>query len=158
LLVFVSRVLAGTATSHHDPVIVNAAVNHDKRTLGERLSDGLASFGGSWTFLIVFALLFALWMEFNVAEGAKAFDRYPFILLNLVLSYIAAIQARSLWMSQKRQEAKDRLRSLNDCRVNLKPELEVRHLHDKIDHLMSKQWQRLAVIQELQIELMQSRR
>jgi uncharacterized membrane protein len=136
-------------------------VEHDyeeKRTLGERLSDGLASFGGSWTFLIIFALLFALWMEFNVAEGAKAFDPYPFILLNLVLSCIAAIQAPIIMMSQKRQEAKDRLRSLNDYRVNLKAELEVRHLHDKIDHLMSKQWQRLAEIQELQIEMMQSRR
>ena len=89
--------------------------------------------------------------------GDKAFDAYPYILLNLVLSMLAAIQAPIIMMSQKRQEAKDRLRSLNDYQVNLKAELEIRHLHDKIDHLVNKQWQRLAEIQQLQLEIMQER-
>jgi hypothetical protein len=88
----------------------------------------------------------------------RAFDPYPFILLNLVLSCLAAVQAPIIMMSQKQQEAKDRLRALNDYRVNLKAELEIRHLHEKLDHLISKQWQRLAEIQELQIQLLQERR
>ena len=86
------------------------------------------------------------------------FDPYPFILLNLVLSCIAAIQAPIIMMSQKRQEAKDRLRAFNDYRVNLKAELEIRHLHEKMDYLISKQWQRLAEIQQMQLEIMQERR
>jgi uncharacterized membrane protein len=131
----------------------------DKRTLGERLSDHLASFGGSWIFIITFGVLLAVWIAFNRAKGsAEAFDPYPFILLNLILSCLAAIQAPIIMMSQKRQEAKDRLRSLNDYQVNLKAELEIRHLHEKIDHLINKQWQRLTEIQQLQLEIMQDRR
>ncbi len=123
------------------------------------MSDVLAAFGGSWSFLIVFALFLALWMGYNVTAGDRsAFDAYPFILLNLILSTIAAIQAPVIMMSQKRQEAKDRLRSLNDYQVNLKAELEIRHLHEKLDHLISKQWQRLAEIQQLQLESMQEKR
>jgi len=130
----------------------------EHRTLGERLSDGLASFGGSWAFLISFAVVLVIWMAINVIQGeSRAFDPYPFILLNLVLSCIAAIQAPVIMMSQKRQEAKDRLRSLNDYRVNLKAELEIRHLHEKIDYLISKQWQRLAEIQRMQLEMMHER-
>ena len=83
------------------------------------------------------------------------FDPYPFILLNLVLSCLAAIQAPIIMMSQNRQEAKDRLRSENDFRVNLKAELEIRHLHEKIDHLLNRQWERLAEIQQIQLEMMQ---
>ncbi len=129
------------------------------RTLGERLSDRLASFGGSWTFLIAFFAVLLIWIATNVALAQRgAFDPYPFILLNLVLSCLAAIQAPIIMMSQQRQEAKDRLRSLNDYQVNLKAELEIRHLHEKLDHLISRQWQRLAEIQELQIELLQERR
>jgi uncharacterized membrane protein len=129
------------------------------RTVGERLSDGLAKLGGSWTFLIQFALFLVAWMGFNVISGDQgAFDPYPFILLNLVLSCLAAVQAPIIMMSQRRQEAKDRLRSLNDYRVNLKAELEIQHLHEKIDHLLSKQWERLAEIQELQIEVMREAR
>ena len=95
-------------------------------------------------------------MLFNIVvpEGER-FDVYPFILLNLVLSTLAAIQAPIIMMSQKRQEAKDRLRSQNDYRVNLKAELEIRHLHEKLDHLISRQWQRLAEIQQMQLESMQ---
>lgn len=129
----------------------------EARTFGERLSDALAAFGGSWSFLIGFAVVLGAWIVLNVLEAERAFDPYPFILLNLVLSCLAAVQA-PIMMSQKRQEAKDRLRALNDYRVNLKAELEIRHLHEKIDHLISRQWQRLAEIQELQIELLQERR
>jgi uncharacterized membrane protein len=128
------------------------------RTLGERFSDMLADFGGSWIFLIIFAAFLAAWMLINSYRSNTAFDPYPYILLNLILSTIAAIQAPIIMMSQKRQEAKDRLRSLNDYRVNLKAELEIRHLHEKIDHLINKQWQRLAEIQELQLEKMMERR
>ena len=127
----------------------------EQRTFGERLSDHLASFGGSWAFLISFFIVLAIWMAYNVARGeGSAFDPYPFILLNLVLSCIAAIQAPVIMMSQKRQEEKDRARSFNDYRVNLKAELEIRHLHEKIDYLISKQWQRLSEIQQVQIEML----
>jgi uncharacterized membrane protein len=130
----------------------------EHRTLGERLSDHLASFGGSWRFISGFGVALVVWIVVNLLQGgSRAFDPYPFILLNLVLSCLAAIQAPIIMMSQKRQEAKDRLRSLNDYQVNLKAELEIRHLHDKIDHLVNKQWQRLAEIQQLQLEIMQER-
>lgn len=129
-----------------------------ERTLGEVLSDRLASFGGSWTFIVSFLTLLGIWMAYNAAQAGAAFDPYPFILLNLVLSCIAALQAPIIMMSQKRQEAKDRLRALNDFEINLKAELEIRHLHEKIDHLISRQWQRLAEIQQLQLEIMQDRR
>ncbi|MCU4182212.1 DUF1003 domain-containing protein [Bosea sp. BH3] len=127
----------------------------EHRTLGEKLSDHLASFGGSWAFLISFFVVLLGWMALNVAMAAKAFDPYPFILLNLVLSCLAAIQAPIIMMSQKRQETKDRLRSLNDYQVNLKAELEIRHLHEKMDHLIMRQWQRLAEIQQVQLEMLQ---
>jgi uncharacterized membrane protein len=130
----------------------------EKRTFGERVSDRIAEFGGSWTFILSFFAFLTLWMAVNVVLASRSFDPYPFILLNLVLSCLAAIQAPIIMMSQKRQEAKDRLRSLNDYRVNLKAELEIRHLHEKIDHLITKQWQRLAEIQQLQLEIMQEKR
>lgn len=141
------------------PVSTNVEENYDEvRTFGERLSDTIAAFGGSWTFLIAFGLVLFVWIGINALERGEAFDPYPYILLNLILSCIAAVQAPIIMMSQKRQEAKDRLRSLNDYRVNLKAELEIRHLHEKIDHLITRQWERLAEIQALQIELLQERR
>ena len=127
------------------------------RTFGQRLADIVASFGGSWSFLISFGIVIAFWMAINVA-GATTFDPYPFILLNLLLSCLAAVQAPVIMMSQQRQEAKDRARSRNDYQVNLKAELEIRHLHEKMDHLVNRQWQRLAEIQEVQIELLQELR
>lgn len=140
-------------------VSTNPEENYDEiRTFGEKVSDGLAVFGGSWSFLIMFAVGLATWILINNLQNQGAFDPYPYILLNLILSCIAAIQAPIIMMSQKRQEAKDRLRSLNDYRVNLKAELEIRHLHEKLDHLIKRQWERLAEIQELQIELLQERR
>lgn len=127
-----------------------------RRTFGERLSDQLATFGGSWTFIGIFFAVLIVWMIFNVVAAVRdIFDPYPFILLNLVLSCLAAIQAPIIMMSQNRQEAKDRLRSENDFRVNLKAELEIRHLHEKIDHILTRQWERLAEIQQIQLELMQ---
>jgi uncharacterized membrane protein len=130
----------------------------EQRTFADRLSDNLATFGGSWAFLISFFAVLLAWIGYNLWLGDKtAFDAYPFILLNLVLSCIAAIQAPIIMMSQKRQDAKDRVRSLNDYRVNLKAELEIRHLHEKIDHLVTRQWQRLAEIQQIQLDLMQER-
>lgn len=131
----------------------------DKRSLGERLSDRLASFGGSWSFILIFGATMGAWIALNLVRGDKlAFDPYPFILLNLVLSCLAAIQAPIIMMSQKRQESKDRLRSFNDYQVNLKAELEIRHLHEKVDHLLNKQWQRLLDIQKLQLEILEERR
>ena len=146
--------------AQQDTIAENVEEEFDEhRSLGERVSDHLASFGGSWAFLISFAVVLCLWMAVNVVLGAgRAFDPYPFILLNLVLSCLAAIQAPIIMMSQRRQETKDRLRSLNDYRVNLKAELEIRHLHEKLDHLVTKQWQRLAEIQQLQLEIMQEKR
>jgi len=124
-------------------------------SLGERLADRIATFGGSWTFLICFAAFLVLWIGVNsFILYARPPDPYPYILLNLILSCIAAIQAPVIMMSQNRQEAKDRLRSQHDYQVNLKAELEIRHLHEKVDHLLSHQWERLAQIQEIQLELL----
>ncbi|CAB1209845.1 DUF1003 domain-containing protein [Acinetobacter bouvetii] len=124
-------------------------------TFGEKLADKIASFGGSWTFLICFAIFLALWILVNTVVMVKhPADPYPFILLNLMLSCLAAIQAPVIMMSQNRQEAKDRLRSQNDYQVNLKAELEIRHLHEKLDHLLMHQWDRLAKIQEIQLDLL----
>jgi uncharacterized membrane protein len=134
---------------------VEAAWGHH-RTMGERVADVVADFGGSWTFIGSFFAVLVVWMAYNVwAASREVFDPYPFILLNLVLSCLAAIQAPIIMMSQKRQEAKDRLRSENDYRVNLKAELEIRHLHEKMDHLINRQWERLAEIQQIQLEIMQ---
>jgi len=128
----------------------------DKRTTGERAADVVADFGGSWNFIGLFFAMLVIWMGYNVWAATRAvFDPYPFILLNLVLSCLAAIQAPIIMMSQKRQEAKDRLRSENDYRVNLKAELEIRNLHEKVDHLITRQWERLAEIQQIQLEMMQ---
>jgi uncharacterized membrane protein len=127
-----------------------------RRTFGERVSDFVADFGGSWNFIISFFVILLVWIGFNVWAATRAiFDPYPFILLNLVLSCLAAIQAPIIMMSQKRQEAKDRLRSENDYRVNLKAEFEIRHLHEKLDHLINRQWERLAEIQQIQLEIME---
>ncbi|WP_027167024.1 DUF1003 domain-containing protein [Mesorhizobium sp. WSM3224] len=127
----------------------------EHRSFADRVSDNMAEFGGSWWFLISFGGVLLVWIGINLIAGlGHAFDPYPFILLNLLLSCIAAIQAPVIMMSQKRQEAKDRLRSFNDYRVNLKAELEVRHLHEKLDYLISRQWQRLAEMQQMQLDAM----
>jgi len=127
-----------------------------KLTFGERLSDHIASFGGSWRFIILFGAVLFGWIILNaIFLLNRGFDPYPFILLNLILSCLAAIQAPIIMMSQNRAEARDRLRAENDYKVNLKAELEIRHLHEKIDHLLRRQYNRLFEIQQIQIELLQ---
>jgi uncharacterized membrane protein len=126
-----------------------------KWSFGERLADRIATFGGSWAFMMSFGAFVALWIGMNsLVLFWKPADPYPYIFLNLVLSCLAAIQAPVIMMSQNRQEAKDRLRSQHDYQINLKAELEIRHLHDKMDHLLSHQWERLVAIQEVQMELL----
>lgn len=122
---------------------------------GARMADRVASFGGSWLFIGLFMGVLIVWIGINALHVfLRPFDPYPFILLNLVLSTVAALQAPVILMSQNRQEARDRLRAEQDYQVNLKAELEVRHMHEKIDHLMQGQWQRLLVIQQAQMDLM----
>jgi uncharacterized membrane protein len=124
-------------------------------TLGGRMSDRLAAYGGSWKFILGFIGVLFLWIALNARLLIqKPFDPFPFILLNLVLSCLAAIQAPIILMSQNRQDAKDRLRSEYDYRVNLKSELEVRYLHQKLDHFLKKEWQTMLEIQEIQLDLM----
>lgn len=124
-------------------------------TLGQRIADKVAAFGGSWTFIISFSLFLFLWIVLNIFWLAnKGFDPYPFILLNLILSCIAAMQAPVIMMSQNRQEEKDRERAKNDYMVNLKSELEIRMLHEKIDHLILSQQQEVLEVHKDQIEMM----
>ncbi|WP_290745313.1 DUF1003 domain-containing protein [Amaricoccus sp.] len=123
---------------------------------GARAADAVAALGGSWLFIGGFCGLLLMWMALNVTGLAfRPFDPYPFILLNLVLSCVAALQAPIIMMSQRRQEEKDRLRAENDYKVNLKAELEIRHLHEKIDRHLASQWERLAEIQRAQIEMIE---
>jgi uncharacterized membrane protein len=135
----------------------NVNVEFDQKlTLGERMADRLAEYAGSWRFITIFISTLVVWIVLNTfLLLSKPFDPYPFILLNLVLSCLAAIQAPIIMMSQNRQESKDRLRAEHDYLVNLKAELEIRHLHEKIDHLLMNQWHRLLEIQEIQTELME---
>ena len=126
-------------------------------TFGERLSDKIASFGGSWSFILLFGGFLVVWIILNVLQlfGGKAVDPYPFILLNLLLSCIAALQAPIIMMSQNRQEEHDRKRAVQDYQINLKAELEIRHLHEKVDHLLISHSERLMEIQQYQTELLQ---
>jgi uncharacterized membrane protein len=123
---------------------------------GQRLADTIASFGGSWTFIIIFFLFIACWIALNsFVYISRPMDPYPFILLNLMLSCLAAIQAPIIMMSQNRQEQKDRARSEHDYMVNLKAELEIRLLNEKVDHLIVHQIQRLIEIQQLQLDYLE---
>jgi len=124
-------------------------------TFGQRIADQVATFGGSWTFIISFGVFILVWISANVVWLAnKSFDPYPFILLNLILSCLAALQAPVIMMSQNRQEEKDRDRAKKDYMINLKSELEIRTLHEKIDHLIMDQQQELLEIQKVQIDMM----
>lgn len=120
-----------------------------------RLADAVASFGGSWKFILSFGLFMLVWIVINVYLLKKAFDPFPFILLNLLLSTIAALQAPIIMMSQNRKEEKDRRRAVNDYMINLKSEIEVRNLHGKIDLLMTEQMKTLFEIQKTQVDLME---
>jgi uncharacterized membrane protein len=135
----------------------NIEVEIDKKlTFGERLSDRIANFGGSWTFIIIFFLILFIWIAINVwLLTSKPFDPYPFILLNLILSCLASIQAPIIMMSQNRKEARDRTRSENDYKINLKAELEIRVIHEKLDHLVAHQNQKMLEIQEIQADFLE---
>jgi uncharacterized membrane protein len=130
----------------------------DTRTFGERLADRIAAFGGSWTFILIFAVLLLAWVTLNsvvLAREHRAFDPYPYILLNLVLSMLAALQAPIIMMSQNRQAARDRLAAAHDYEVNLTAEIEIRTLHDKLDRLRDREWGELVELQQEQIRMLE---
>ena len=120
-------------------ISINPAGEKEKYTLGQRAADAIAQFAGSWAFIFSFTGVLILWMVVNTLLAAKAFDPYPFILLNLVLSCVAAIQAPLIMMSQNRQEEKDRHRAENDYKVNLKTEIMIEDLYDKVNAILAKQ-------------------
>jgi uncharacterized membrane protein len=127
-----------------------------KLTLGQKLADKIASFGGSWSFIIIFFSFILVWMGINVwVLATKPFDPFPFILLNLILSCLASIQAPIIMMSQNRKEQKDRQRGEHDYKINLKAELEIKLLSEKIDHLIVHQNKKLLEIQEIQTDYLE---
>tara|TARA_R110002111_G_scaffold262289_1_gene337866 strand:- start:170123 stop:170833 length:711 start_codon:yes stop_codon:yes gene_type:complete len=142
------------AMQNHELICSNVENEFEQTwTPGEKLADMIATWGGSWSFLIVFALFMMVWVTVNsLVVFWQPVDPYPFILLNLLLSCLAAIQAPIIIMSQNRQEAKDRIRAQHDYQINLKAELEIKLVHEKLDHLLSRQWEKLMQIQEMQIE------
>jgi uncharacterized membrane protein len=130
----------------------------DDRTFGEKIADSVASFGGSWTFIIIFCSILIAWIILNsfiLANRGNQFDPYPYILLNLFLSMTAALQAPIIMMSQNRQSAKDRVDAAHDYEVNLKAELEILSLHEKIDELKETKWLELIKMQQQQIEILE---
>ena len=139
--------------------MISTEVEEDEQeiTFGQKLADKVAEFGGSWGFIIFFMTFLVAWILLNVFWlSHHGFDPYPFILLNLILSCIAAIQAPVIMMSQNRQEEKDRERAKKDYKINLKSELEIRELHEKIDHLIIHYQQDLLEIQKTQIDLLEN--
>ncbi len=139
----------------HALLAKNINIEFDRQlTFGERLSDRIADFAGSWTFIVSFFSVMIIWIVANsFILLTRPFDPYPYILLNLVLSTLAAIQAPLIIMSQNRQESRDRLNAEHDYQVNLNTEMEIHQLHKKIDHLLFNQGQRLLEIQKIQVEL-----
>lgn len=146
-------------TSIRDNSILSENIQEEmdgELTFGQRMADHIASFGGSWTFIIAFFLFLVLWIMVNVwFITSEPFDPYPFILLNLLLSCLAAIQAPIIMMSQNRQEQKDRQRAEHDYQINLKAELEIKLLSEKIDHMLVHQNKKLLEIQEVQIDYLE---
>jgi uncharacterized membrane protein len=122
-------------------------------SLPNKVADKVAAFGGSWLFILSFLSFMALWILYNASTG-DGFDPYPFILLNLILSTIAAIQAPVILMSQNRREVKDRQRAVNDYMVNLKSEIEIRNMHEKLDLLIAEQMKTLFELQQVQVDMM----
>ncbi len=129
---------------------------NDKISKWDKASDKIASFGGSWKFIGFFFMFMAVWMITNaiLVRYGKAWDQYPYILLNLILSCVASIQAPIIMMSQNRQEKRDRLRSESEYQINLKAEIGIRNLHEKMDHMLFKQWEKTIEMQKIMIELM----
>jgi uncharacterized membrane protein len=142
----------------HALLAKNINIEYDRQlSFGDRLSDRIADFAGSWTFILSFTGVILLWIILNtLILMTRPFDPYPYILLNLVLSAVAAIQAPFIIMSQNRQESRDRLNAEHDYTVNLNTEMEIHQLHKKIDHLLFNQGQRLLEIQKIQVELMEN--
>lgn len=142
--------------SFKDNKVISASMDSGasvSASVGERIADKVAEFGGSWTFIISLVVFLLIWIAANAYWfNNKGFDPYPFILLNLILSCVAAFQAPVIMMSQNRQEAKDRERARNDYLINLKAELEIRELHEKIDHLIIRKEQELVDVQRDQVE------
>ena len=135
----------------------NISVEFDAMTPGQRAADAVASFGGSWTFIFIFAAILIAWVVLNsviLAKQGSAFDPYPYILLNLFLSMLASIQAPVILMSQNRQAQKDRMNAEHDYEINLKAELEIMLLHEKVDLLRENQWTELIKIQHEQLKLL----
>jgi uncharacterized membrane protein len=126
----------------------------DELTFGNRLADRVAEFGGSWPFIILFGISLVIWVGGNIMLASRAFDPYPYIFLNLMLSMLAAIQAPVIMMSQNRQSAKDRMAAAHDYEVNLKAEIEIMALHEKLDQMRSEQISALLATQEQQIALL----
>jgi uncharacterized membrane protein len=140
----------------HESIVKDIMQEKENLTVGQKLADGVAKFGGSWGFIISFGVFLIIWIGINsYFLLQKPYDPYPFILLNLILSCLAALQAPIIMMSQNRKDQKDRIRAENDYKINLKSELEIRHLHEKMDNLVQKQWQRLLEIQRLQLDIME---
>ncbi len=148
---------AARSSQEFEIISRNINIEFEKElTFWERLSDRVAAFGGSWGFILSFFAVVALWIVINAGILlAHPFDPYPYIFLNLVLSGLAGVQAPIILMSQNRQDAKDRLRAEHDYRLGLKSELELRHLHEKMDLLLTHQWRRLLEIQRLQMEVLE---
>jgi uncharacterized membrane protein len=148
--------------AHHiterTPISTNIVQDYSEQlTLGQKMADKVASFGGSWVFISIFACVMVVWIIMNsfiLIKLNSSFDPYPYILLNLVLSMLAAIQAPIILMSQNRQAYKDRLSAEHDYEVNLKSELEIISLHEKVDSLKQEQWKGLISIQEEQLRLL----
>jgi uncharacterized membrane protein len=142
--------------NEHEIITKNVENDDTKTTFGQKIADKIASFGGSWTFILSFLGFIAVWILINIfwISNSPSFDPYPFILLNLILSCLASLQAPVIMMSQNRQEEKDRIRATKDYMTNLKAELEIRMLHEKIDHLIINQQQELIDIQKEQLQLL----
>jgi uncharacterized membrane protein len=149
--------------AHHiterTPISENVIQDYSEQmTFGQRMADNVASFGGSWAFIMIFMVVLVIWIVLNtfilIKLGSGSFDPYPYIFLNLILSMLAAIQAPIIMMSQNRQAYKDRLSAEHDYEVNLKAELEIIGLHEKVDSLKQEQWMELISIQEEQLKLL----
>ncbi len=147
-----------TDTIKEEQLIINNLLHPQEEllTAGQNISDKVARFGGSWKFIIIFGIVLVIWIIYNVLAPKEIdFDPYPFILMNLVLSCVAALQAPIIIMSQNRQEEKDRMRSENDYLINLKAEIEIRSLHQKMDLLIQEEIKTLYNTQAKQFELLE---
>jgi len=148
----ITHIVEGTPVTQLPPSLID-----DKLTPGQRLADRMSKFGGSWPFIAIFMGILVIWVALNsffLTRIGEVFDPYPYILLNLFLSMIAALQAPIIMMSQNRLAYKDREQSLADYEVNLKAELEIRIMHEKVDELIQKRWAELLAVQEEQTAIL----